>query len=367
MAQENSMNWETTAGSSTSAGRIPLEDIIRQFQNKIAQLESGLTEAMQAPRSPPQTEERSAGGPASQTPLVRRPTYPDVEPFSGENLKSYDPFRLNLETKLLMDESYFSTDDKKVLYAFGRLTGKASQRMLPWMEASKEGGTRTFDNFKKELDRAFGDPDRKQQALVRLHRMKQGRKDLREFLGEFNQVLAEAGAITWSSEQKKGFLEAAVSVEILQALIGNPTLGGEDSYETYCETLLRVDHQQKRLKGANKPRALAYDRTRLTRAAPSADPDAMDWEPTTAQIAALQAEVAALRTNDALKRRARWVPDSEIRDRRARGACYRCGQKGHLAGACQFLPAQKPTTAQVMHVGTEANAADQDQEDSGKE
>lgn len=309
-------------------------------------------------------EETSA--PPSRT---TRPIYPDVEMFSGEDLKQFDAFKLNLKLKLANDEQCYFDDAKKVSYAFSRLTGKASQRLLPWMNAKIQGDIMpSFAEFYKELDRAFSDPDRRQQALVRIHRMKQGKKDLREFLGEFNQVLAEAGALTWTDEQKKGFLEAAVNVEVLQALIGNPTLGGDDSYESYCETLLRVDQQQKRLQGASKgrPRISAYDTQRVPSTIPkSKDPNTMDWEPT---VAALRAEVATLRTNQPSKtQRARWVPDSEIQARRAQGVCYRCGTKGHLVKDCDFLPARKPTTAQMAYLDTEGGHEDQDQSDAEKD
>ncbi|KAJ5558125.1 hypothetical protein N7461_002097 [Penicillium sp. DV-2018c] len=103
-----------------------------------------------------------------------RPTYPDVATFSGEDLKEYDVFQLKLRTKLEMDGHFYSTPSRQVLCAFRRPTRKASQRMLPWMRAN---GTDTspysLEKFWKEMERAFGDADRKQQALVRLHRSKQ--------------------------------------------------------------------------------------------------------------------------------------------------------------------------------------------------
>ncbi|KAJ5571804.1 hypothetical protein N7535_005464 [Penicillium sp. DV-2018c] len=247
-----------------------------------------------------------------------------------------------------MDGYFYSTPSRQVLYAFGRLTGKASQRMLPWMRAS---GTDTspysLEKFWKEMERAFGDADRKQRALVRLHRSKQGRKELREFLGEFDQGLAEAGALTWSDEQKKAMLEQAVNLEILVPLIGQPILGGEDTYENYCDTRLRVEHQQKRLRTNTRSMIRAPPVTTPE----TIDTDAMDWEPTSTRIAASQAENAALRAAQGPLQRARWVNESEMQARRARRACFRCGQLGHMVDGCRLLPPKRPTSNQYCSPG----------------
>ncbi|KAJ5135053.1 uncharacterized protein N7515_004331 [Penicillium bovifimosum] len=164
--------------------------------------------------------------------------------FSGDDRKEYDVFRMNLNTKFGMDAHFFPTEAKRVLYAFGRLTGKASQRMMPWMR-SHGMPTKPYvlTKFYDEMDRAYGDSDRQQQALVRLHRLRQDKKDLREFLGEFDQELAEAGALEWSDSQKKAILERAVNKEILRPLIGRPTLEGDESYEHFCFGPWRLDYQ----------------------------------------------------------------------------------------------------------------------------
>ncbi|KAJ5135054.1 uncharacterized protein N7515_004332 [Penicillium bovifimosum] len=71
----------------------------------------------------------------TRAPAPMRPTYPDATMFSGNDRKEYDVFRMNLNTKFEMDAHFFPTEAKRVLYAFGRLTGKASQPMMPWMRS----------------------------------------------------------------------------------------------------------------------------------------------------------------------------------------------------------------------------------------
>jgi hypothetical protein len=347
------------------------ENILEQMFVRINQLEEALNQAKNSAPTPSNSQSalNETPQPTMVAPAAARPTYPDTETFSGENRKEYEAFRLNLRTKLEMDSAYFSTPKKRVMYAYGRLRGKAAQIMMAWVNAKeRKGAPYDLDEFYKELDRAFNDPDQRQRALVRIHQMRQGKRELREFLGEFNQVLAEAGALDWTDEQKKGFLESAVSGEILSALIGHPALGGDDSYEKYCETLMRVDHQQRRLQNFNraKQRAQAYAITPTT--TKQKDPDAMDWERTTTEVAALRSEIAALRTNQTQAQRARWVTESELQDRRTKGACFRCGKTGHLVGKCNLLPARRPSTAKVASIKPEANEPNDDhEEDSGNE
>jgi len=125
-----------------------------------------------------------------------RARHPDVEPFTGEDLRNYRPFRVNLRTKFTIDGACLPDEEERVLYAFSRLRGKASQRMLPWLLAKQDRGQplRTND-FYEALDKAFGDPDAKTKALVRVNTMKQGSKDFREFLGEFDEALSDAGGL----------------------------------------------------------------------------------------------------------------------------------------------------------------------------
>ena len=60
-----------------------------------------------------------------------RPRHPDVEPFTGEDPKDYPPFRMNLRTKFAIDAACYRTEEEQVYYAYSRLRGKASQRILP--------------------------------------------------------------------------------------------------------------------------------------------------------------------------------------------------------------------------------------------
>ena len=122
---------------------------------------------------------------------------PEVDTFDGNDLKAFLSFKLNLDMKFLIDGACFHTDQKKIIYAYRQLRDRASQRMLPWIQAKiQNNGGMQWDEFKNALDQAFGDKDLKEKALVRVNTMKQGGKDMDEFLAEFDEALVMAEGLT---------------------------------------------------------------------------------------------------------------------------------------------------------------------------
>jgi hypothetical protein len=289
---------------------------------------------------------------------------PDVEPFDGEDLRNYRPFRINLYTKFLVDDQCFRSDEERILYAFSRLRAKASQRVLPWVIAKTNSQEpASLDEFYRTLDKAFSDPERQKRALVRVNTMKQGKRELKDFLTEFDAAMIDAGGLTWSEDQKKALLETAINSQILQGTIG---VDQPDSYEDFCNQLYRIDHQQQRIsrisRGGARPVAPSANLTARN------DPDRMDWESTSAQIAALRGEVAALRSQDKGRaRRATWVSDEEVQKRRSKGSCLRCGSQDHLVRQCPLQPARRPAQLAAVRA-TDDNQDEEDKDDdSGKE
>lgn len=47
-----------------------------------------------------------------------RPVHPDVEPFTGEDSRSYPPFRMNLRTKFTIDAACYPDETSKVYYTY---------------------------------------------------------------------------------------------------------------------------------------------------------------------------------------------------------------------------------------------------------
>ncbi|CBF81852.1 zinc finger CCHC domain-containing protein [Aspergillus nidulans FGSC A4] len=270
---------------------------------------------------------------ATPTPYERsypRPRHPDVEPFTGEDPKDYPPFQMNLPS----------------------LRGKASQRVLPWLLARQKSETPVlWAEFSAVLDKAFGDPDRQRKALVRVNTMKQGKRDFEEFLNEFDEELLNAGGINWDDNQKKALLDTAINVE------------QEDSYDNYCNQLREINHNLQRVARLTRKGSRAAVPTHVARTRPAGGsdrtgtPDQMDWEATHAQIAALQKEVAALRTKGTrTPRKASQAPAEEKQKRLSEGKCLRCGDPDHFIQECPTKPTRRPR--QVATVQEEQDQMD---------
>ena len=76
---------------------------------------------------------------------------------------------------------------------FGRLEGLAAKRIFPWIDAADKKGSLCLKDLFQQMDTAFLDHRAKEKALTALNRTKQGNTPLNDFLGQFDQLLLEAG------------------------------------------------------------------------------------------------------------------------------------------------------------------------------
>lgn len=292
------------------------EQFLAQFQelNTIVQAlreeNQSLREAMLARQPSTATEPQAPQQTAATTPRPRA-RLPDPSPFSGEDLALYPQFEAKLTAKIEVDRDAIGNDHQLMWYAFSRLEGKAATRVLPWIQAKQETdpSSLTWEAFRDFLRTSFSDPLRRTRAISRLNTIKQRGRDLIEFLGEFDQLLLEAGGLAWSDEVKKGYLSSSLNVELLKGLIGVQEAA---SYEEYCRQLQRIEEQIKKVRRIDWRNA---DRDRKKEVPQGAD--SMEWEPT---------QAAFTRTKDG-------------QSQKRIGACYRCGEKGHKAMNCE---AEKP-------------------------
>jgi hypothetical protein len=269
---------------------------------------------------------------------LRRPKHSLTHPekFTGEDEALYPQFKGLMEAKLEIDAQAIGSERERIWYAFGRLTGKAAGRIFPWMNATKNTETFTVEEFFKQLDTAFADPQKQSKALSKINLIRQGNRDFREFLRDFEQTLFEAQGWKWDDSVRKGYLKAAINRELRDRLVTQeePAL-----YSEYVAQLRRISDNMQEIK------AWDFRRNRTSRFSKQTQPpptnqalvDPMEWEPT--RIAAAAARSSPTNRSPQF-RQAQRAPSStpeERKERREAGACVRCGSLDHWVSDCYFM------------------------------
>jgi hypothetical protein len=146
-------------------------------------------------------------------------THPDK--YDGENKTGYPAFKGHLRAKLRIDQKAIRGEPEQVWYGFGRLSGKAAERLYPWIESTESRGfPLRVSEFFNQLDSAFLDTQSAQRALEWINTRRQGKTPFREFLQQFEQKLLEAGGWDIPDSIRKGYLRAAINLEIRTQLVG---------------------------------------------------------------------------------------------------------------------------------------------------
>lgn len=260
-------------------------------------------------------------------------THPDK--YTGEDETTFPQFRGLLEAKLEIDRKAIGTEKECIWYAYGRLAGTAAGRIYPWMDYSKNTPLFTLREFLKQLDTAFADPQKQSKALGRINRIRQGNREFREFLRDFEQTLLEAQGWKWEDQVRKGYLRAAINRELRDRLITQvePLL-----YTDYVSQLRMIADNLQEMKAwssqrirFNHPRAYVTDQ-QLTR---SSVKDEMEWEPTRPHVAAVP---PTHHTREAGIKRAPQSTSEQRDEWRKKGGCVRCGSMEHWVSDCGFEP-----------------------------
>ncbi|KAI1002686.1 hypothetical protein K3495_g5520 [Podosphaera aphanis] len=169
---------------------FPMNDYERRDEQAppswVNQLTQVLSQQLSRSQAPQQEHQKSGNRPAH--------SQPHSEKFSGEDASAYPQFRSLLEAKLRIDAKAIGDTAERVWYGFGRLSGSAAKRLHPWMDHAKDTIDFTVEKFFDRLDKAYSDPDKIAKAIDKLNSIRQGNREFRVFLQDFEQTLLEAQA-----------------------------------------------------------------------------------------------------------------------------------------------------------------------------
>lgn len=230
-----------------------------------------------------------------------------------------------------IDAEAIGDEEERVWYGFGCLSGDAAGRIHPWMQYAQKSEDFTVKGFLKQIDQAFADPQKQAKALDKINRIRQGHRDFRIFLQEFEQTLLEAQGWGWADEVKKGYLRAALNKELCDRLV---TQVEPDQYSEFTSQLRMISDKLQRIKAWDSHHSRNRAHNMITPSNTLHTQESMDWEAT----GVVNVAATDLRT----QARARWVDRAEIDQRMSNGSCLRCGKQSHIIKNCQLLPARNP-------------------------
>lgn len=334
----------------------------RQQQEVNAELMKALQDLRESLRTPGSIRESSRltpapivaeSAPISQQKAKHSLSHPDK--YDGVSKAAYPAFKGHLRAKLRIDRDAIGGEPEQVWYAFGRLSEKASERIFPWIDTTeRKGDTLTTDAFFAQLDAAFYDEQIPQKALEWINTQRQGNTPFRDFLQTFEQKLLEAGGWDFSDEVRKGYLRAALSLELRTQLVGREEPA---EYPSFVAMIRRVSDDLDAIRRMKKHQGRGYNTVPTRQEA--VQEDAMDWQPTT-QVAATGNLANRGRTDTRKRPRAKWVSPDTLEHRRQNDQCLRCGKDDHFISKCSYAPAKRAEdTRQEQRTAVASKGANQ--------
>jgi hypothetical protein len=188
-----------------------------------------------------------------------------------------------------------------------RTTGKANQVLLPWLVAN---GDQPVGELWKHLDQRFQDVHQADRAIDKLRHLRQGRRSVRDYVAEFDQLRVQSGLQADARMLREMFSEG-LNVELQKFLVDAPK---DRTFEEQANKAIVISDRLYRIQLTSRDReGTRFNRSQSPMTTQDKDaPESMDWEPTKASKAG-------------------------SKGRKPKGgqfACYNCGEKGHIARDC---------------------------------
>jgi hypothetical protein len=242
---------------------------------------------------------------------------PDPEKFHGER-KDLRRFVSQIHEKLNVNRDRFPTPCARMAYVTNRLAGTPYAQVLPYIR----DGVCQLSDYKDILlilERAYGDPNRVNNARSEIMQYRQTNKEFSTFLAEFQRLGLEA---EMTDESLATLLEQAVSKELKGMLLHN-----EPPSRKYPDLAAFLQGLDNRRRYYDQPatRTYATVTTPKTSVAKEVTTTKREYVP----------------SGDPMELSMQYRPRRDLQSDKVTGNCFRCHRPGHRIRDC-LMPDTRP-------------------------
>jgi hypothetical protein len=282
---------------------VPVEDLVNLINTlrlEVMELRDRYTKAPAPEQQQPLVQPQVPAFAAPDGPFGKEPKTADPKFFS-HGAQDLNEFLLQLELLHTTQPSRFDNEAKKVGHAASFLRGAAGK----WLTTYWAQPNKTFESFKKQLKKQFGNYNERSVATREMLRIKQGDRPVVQLASEFQRLYP---LTDWNDSAVKWTFYQALNANIRSFL--SLQLVDTDTFEDYVGKAITIDQHLRNEPGALGPLApVRQDRPQV----PPTQDDPMILDATRVRPPANQAQ---------------------REERRRQGLCFRCGEHGHLARDC---------------------------------
>lgn len=243
---------------------------------------------------------------------------PDPEKFNGER-KDLRRFVSQIKEKLTVNLDRFPTPQSRCAYVTSRLAGQPYSQILPYIQ---DGVCQLPDyhNILDILERAFGDPNRINNARNELYRLRQTNREFSTFFAEFQRLALEG---EMPEESLPTMLEQAINRELRAMLLHHDPPSRQ--YLPFAQFLQSLENRRRLYENPPALTPRTYAQTMKERAPASAAPGAY---PARREETAIPPPPRG----DPMDLSAQRTPP--VNGRKERRECFRCGSPNHRVRDC---------------------------------